>query len=798
MSTTGTTSRPWVRATFTATDDQHLDPASSSIWVKINGSVYGGVYWSFEWSASGERLAALATVDSVPLAVGANTIMLHACDIEGLCDSTSAVVTYTPPPKLTLDLTTSHDNDHRPASPCPGCIAEFAYAAPAYVSMDAPRTLEIRYSSAEAAPRAFVQMDAVSPVSQSGNTYLLKLRLLSGSTPVALAVPGNSSGVTELYFTPHPYGVTRLAAQLNDTTLQTGSYLLTAEVTRYVNGSQDTVATVAMRAMVLNRIRSRLGRGVSWAGIPEIFIVDGGDAMLAPGDGTLWHFPRTSYSNGNATYWTPLGLFVRLTSAGFAFKLETGDSTVVQFGGTQSPSFADYNLMSSKPTSVTDRFGNQVTFTYNANGTLWKVTSPDGAYMGASYGTSPDSNLYSIWDSPGGRNSYFSYNANRLAAIQAPDGTLPLSSVAYDGAARMTSGVDALGATSWRTFGSNGWISSSTPALATDSVRPFLDTVLVTAGKGSLLLPAAGVAPSSATTRQKLSNGTSTSTVVDAYGLPLRVDVRNPLGRTLTTTYQRLATGQLASITDPSLTTTTFTYGGELLLSKTVGGELWTWQYGPYNQVSYASHAADVPSYSYYSGAKATLDSVKTGQLVTRFQWDTRGRNTWTQAPNGAITTRTYQTTGLLNTASVTTPVSNSYSSGITQLAYDAMGRDTMVTDASGAKVRKAYDVLNQVRRVTSPANDSVTVARNVSSRTVVITDERGLKDSTIMDPFGRDTVHVHPGGGRTRKAYDVYGNLATVTNRRGQTISFVYDSLFRLRSRITMTVPPPFPPVSA
>src|SRR5262249_49512025 len=58
------------------------------------------------------------------------------------------------------------------------------------------------------------------------------------------------------------------------------------------------------------------------------------------------------------------------------------------------------------------------------------------------------------------------------------------------------------------------------------------------------------------------------------------------------------------------------------------------------------------------------------------------------------------------------------------------------------------------------------------------------LTDSYVYDLAGRQTSETPPGGPAIIKGYDEAGNLISVQNRRGQTVTMQYDKLNRLLTR--------------
>ena len=159
--------------------------------------------------------------------------------------------------------------------------------------------------------------------------------------------------------------------------------------------------------------------------------------------------------------------------------------------------------------------------------------------------------------------------------------------------------------------------------------------------------------------------------------------------------------------------------------------------------------------------------------------FDGLGRTTRTRLadPEGDVyADTTYDTLG--RTATVSNPYRNgdappySTTRGLTQYAYDALGRTTAVTKQDGGIAGTAY-----------------------AGNTVTVTDETGKQRKSTSDALGRLTAIVEPnpatgslssGAFNTYYSYDALGNLLTVNQQGDGTGTarnryFSYDSLSRL-----------------
>jgi RHS repeat-associated protein len=98
---------------------------------------------------------------------------------------------------------------------------------------------------------------------------------------------------------------------------------------------------------------------------------------------------------------------------------------------------------------------------------------------------------------------------------------------------------------------------------------------------------------------------------------------------------------------------------------------------------------------------------------------------------------------------------------GVTVSAYDAMNRNTSVTDPAGQTTQYAY---------------GGTGFGTSGDAQVRLTDARGNAYNFTYDLEGRRTSMLYPGGSHEDWAYDAVGNVLTSTTRSGQAKTCTYD----------------------
>jgi RHS repeat-associated protein len=215
------------------------------------------------------------------------------------------------------------------------------------------------------------------------------------------------------------------------------------------------------------------------------------------------------------------------------------------------------------------------------------------------------------------------------------------------------------------------------------------------------------------------------------------------------------------------------------------------------------------------------------GQTAT-YAYDSMGRRTQTNFPDGGQTTVTFGSTLPINNVSTTKITSsqnhvttavlddlgrvkqaqlNSDPSGVvyTDTTYDAFGRVLTVSnpyrstsDPTYGITTNQYDALARTIKVTKPDGSFVTTA--YCGSTTLVTDEATKWRRSTTDALGRlvevdepnsSTASVNsngcPGTGEpiwiTSYSYDVVGNLTAATQSGSRQRSFIYDSLSSLIS---------------
>lgn len=660
------------------------------------------------------------------------------------------------------------------------------YQTPTYVSADKPRSFGLFYASGQAAPTAFVQVDATDN-SGADAPARMSLRLRNVSSGVYETL---SHGAQEVFFSAGA-GTTRLAAHFAASHLATGAHAYDAVVTSYwADGSSLQAAPARIRVLVVNERNSVYGAGWSVPGIQRLYVQSDG-IFLTEGDGTGKWFPRspqcTTPTQSWCHYLSPAGDFTRLTydSRGNNYQRHYLDNTVIKFTATgrmtsSSPqngvgwaqSVVNYDA-SGRVSSLVDWVGKAITVGYSAAGKLATLTDPTGRVVNVTVGA-----------------------AGTLDAICDPLGC-PVSA-GYDGSYRMTWRSDR--ATSRWDFAYDalgGLRSTTAPSVdvyGVGAVRPVEEThslaaaVFPAAGAGTSVAPAARVLPGAARARVIGPRGDTTRLELNRFGHPVRLEA--PGGQV--TVIERDTASRPVRLTKPTGDVTEYTYTGAYpaTVRDVTNNRTTTFTWTPY--IGYPDASYPVGTYPGYPLVISTpgepeveRDAFGSVTYTTRdgpSRWwidegDNFHRPTLMYGPGGH-TRYFYAASGSRNQDSVW-QVSGTDTLA-TRTERDAVGRVIRQTAPDGSVTRFAYDALNRVTRVAT-AVDSVRYTYTAAGQLQTATDGKGQTQTFAYNALGWTVSRTDARGGITRNGYDVAGNMVAVTNRRNQTVGYEYDLLGRV-----------------
>ena len=155
---------------------------------------------------------------------------------------------------------------------------------------------------------------------------------------------------------------------------------------------------------------------------------------------------------------------------------------------------------------------------------------------------------------------------------------------------------------------------------------------------------------------------------------------------------------------------------------------------------------------------------------------------TQTTAPNGLISTHSYDPAGRL-TSTTTAP-----DGGTTTFDYDPNGNLTTTTDPLLKRTQHQYDSFNRCISTTTHDGSTTTQTHNFDGNLITLTDPLGNRTQRQYDALGRCISTTAPDGGTTTQNYDLAGNLIITTDPLGRQHLKIYDAL----NRLTQSIAPP------
>ncbi|MEV4764361.1 DNRLRE domain-containing protein [Micromonospora chokoriensis] len=234
----------------------------------------------------------------------------------------------------------------------------------------------------------------------------------------------------------------------------------------------------------------------------------------------------------------------------------------------------------------------------------------------------------------------------------------------------------------------------------------------------------------------------------------------SPEGRKWIFSYE--ADGDLASVTDPMGTSTATAGDYTTYYTYDASGQLDTAKDANGNSTKYSRYDAN--------GYPQTITDALT--RATTFVYDVRGQVTQVTDALGKNTTQAYDTFG--RPLDSRTPKDQAAGVYITNPAptYDANDNVTQSTAPNGAVSTAFYDAADQLTWTKAP----VDVAGDPERKTSFTYDKVGNLRTTT-EPKG-NLPEANPADYRTTNAYDEIYQLVSVTNAKGDKITYQYDNV--------------------
>jgi RHS repeat-associated protein len=684
----------------------------------------------------------------------------------------------------TLDLRTNPGDYQDPSKCVMDCFENvFTYSMPGYVSRDADRGVTLVYRSGRAHPIARIAL-AVSDTSLTlPANYSLKVRKGDGSFVTFL------NGRTELLFQRSTS--TSLVGEFDVSGMSTRRLNYTAVVTSYwSDGSPPLVSTAAAPVLVVNEDNSPYGAGIGIAGVQRFYVnpePEGGLIMTEGAGGATWFAGSCASTAVGCSFVSPAGDFSTMSvdNTGYVRRYPDGTrvtygwngyhyQTIDRFGGTTTYSYvwsASSNAYTvaviTDPAGITTEFGYSDGSEYWLIGKLHWIRQNVGSGRTAAFGVDPTNNLQHWLDVDG---IYYGF-------------------AAYDGAAhRMTHFTDRAG---------NGWDFTYSPVdgtlsqmqapytdLGNGGARPTTNIVAPTVA-ASAALASAPDAPVSATLdrRGSVTNPRGYATYYTVNGFGSARTTTDAIGRTSYAYYN--ADGLPYNISPAAGVISAFEWDGPRVTRVTQGPSDIHYAYNTlFSQVDsvWGTMPKQVFTYNASLPGRPLLTArtiAAPADVVTTFSFTSDGRMQTQIDVAGHGDTLAYGSPTFQNLSTVTQRTASG--SKVTQLAYDAFGRPSTVTDPTGAVATSSYDLRNLVTRTVGARGDSTRMYYDRLGNDTLVVDARGAGYLSFRNVLGWVRAQQDPRGQVTWFTYDVNGNVTASANRRNQASSATYDALDRV-----------------
>lgn len=529
---------------------------------------------------------------------------------------------------------------------------------------------------------------------------------------------------------------------------------------------------------------------------------------------------RKDFVLTNGVYRAPAGCYDTLTTnaAGFRLQMKAGMALL----------FNQWGFL----TSQVDRHGNTLTFDYNLQNRLWKVTTADGRFITYSYGLH-NGRVTNIADWAG-RNWVYGYDArDDLVRVTYPDGGAVsytyatnhqltaiddarnnrVSTLTYESntTARATSYSEGSAVNFTMSYGSSSNLTVKTDSNGRVSRFAYNDY----GNKTNWVNPAGHQLQFAWTSNQQINVKTDARGYQQFYQYDSRgnaVLTSNALGHVTRFAYETNF-NKVTRIVDPlgNVVSNTYDSLGNLLTTRDARGFTAQYSYDSYGHVTNAVDTrgnSTVMAYDEYGNLRRTADPL--GNTVS-YEYDTCGNrvavtdargNAWTYGydamgrltcstnPLGQVTLYGYDANG--NQTSITDARTNtvwlfydaynrliatSNALGhVARMGYDSYGNATWTRDPLGNVSSNSYDILNRLVRTTDPLGNLTRFSYDPNGNRVAVTDAMDNVTRYGFDPLNRKVAMTNALGAVWRYQYDANGNLVAVTDSMNHSSFSAYD----------------------
>ena len=535
-------------------------------------------------------------------------------------------------------------------------------------------------------------------------------------------------------------------------------------------------------------------------------------------------------------------LTVTQDSTGFTVIVENGDSERYDLTGriqsVTRPSGMvwtwTYDPTTNWVSSVTDSFGNALTFQYGSNALLQTVVLPDGSEIQYTYDS--NLNLTSVTYPDNTSRQYLYQNTaagtvNQLTGIKDESG-VQFATFAYNSNGQVSSsqhagGVDSVGLT--YSTGSTTSVTDAFGVARTYTYQAILGKNKTTSISGTTCLQCGGASAVGYDANGNPTSRTDFKGVQTIYGYDTTRNLEtsrteaNGTSQSRTITTQWHPTWRLPTLVTESSRTTAYGYDSNAnLLTKTVAdttvtpnvSRTWTYSYNSHGQMLTAKGPrTDVNStttYTYYTCTsgyqcghlQTVTDPV--GNVTTYNSYNAHGQPLTISDPNGVVTTLGYDARQRLTSRQVGSEVTtfSYYPTGLLKqvtlpdssyvlYTYDNAHRLTQISDGAGNSIQYTLDAMGN-RTADKTYDPSGTLHRthtrvynalNELYQDVNAAGTSAVTTTYTYDNNGNQTGANAPLSRNTANQYDPLNRLTQITDPNSGNTYFGYDAEDNLTS---------------
>jgi RHS repeat-associated protein len=514
--------------------------------------------------------------------------------------------------------------------------------------------------------------------------------------------------------------------------------------------TQADVQMSGVLPLVLSRTHLssyRVGRsfGSAWAStVDQRLEVDEAGIVYVADDGMLLTYPPAS-PGGSAVLPVEGPRRPLLTTAGGGYRLADPHSRqTLTFASPDEDGVAAL-------ASISDPNGNHITFEYEADGSLARISHSGDHRLGVE---NVDGRITALWhessESAEGsaRTVLMRYGydaAGNLVEVTDPSGR-PLR-FDYDTEGRIVGWVDRNGDWYRYTYDEHG------RCVRTRGVDGCLDATFAYHDERTVHTDSLGH-----------------QTVFRLNELRQIVAETDPLGNASTHRWDHY--DRLLAETDPLGRTATYSYddGGNLTEVTREDGSLITAEYDHHGQLVRVTDAVGTTWRQAYDDGGNLVAVTDPAGATTTYTHDRRGRLTGLTDPLGNATRVETNQAGL--PVAVTNPLG-----ATTRCTRDAFGRVTELTDPVGGTTRFGWTVAGEPAWRTLPDGSTERWTYDAEGNLVDHVDPLGQTTRFEVSHFDLPSAEIAPDGSRLEYTYDTELRLTAVTNAQGLTWRYDYDA---------------------